>query len=97
MKATYQYCDKHNIPYKKCGKLVVATCAQEVDRLNALFERATQNHVPDIEMLEGQEAIRKIEPHCKGVKAIYSPHTGMYFFPRDREIGCQLTMFTSYY
>ena len=75
--STYKYCDKHEIPYKKCGKLVVATNSLEVERLRALFDRATQNGVPDIELIRGQEAIRKYEPHCAGVEALWSPHTGI--------------------
>ena len=74
--ATYKYCDKFNLPYKKCGKLVVATNDIEVERLEALFDRATQNQVPDIKILDGEKAIKKVEPYCKGLKAIHSPHTG---------------------
>ena len=75
--STYKYCDKHNIPYKKCGKLVVATNQLEVERLHALFERAKKNGVPDIELIKGQEAIQKYEPYCTGLEALWSPHTGI--------------------
>ena len=43
--STYKYCDRHGIPYRRCGKLVVATDQTEVERLEQLFERATQNGV----------------------------------------------------
>ena len=76
LKSTYKFCDRYEIPYKKCGKLVVATNQIEVERLENLWERAQQNQVPDIEMLESQEEIQKYEPHCRGIKAIRSPHTG---------------------
>ena len=75
--STYKYCDKYGIPYKKCGKLVVATNDLEVKRLRDLFDRATQNQVPDIELIKGPEAIRKREPHCQGLEALWSPHTGI--------------------
>jgi hypothetical protein len=29
----YKYCDDHQVPYKKVGKLIVATDSVEVDRL----------------------------------------------------------------
>ena len=74
--STYAYCDKHGIPYKKCGKLVVATNKLEVDRLHSLFERAKQNGVPEIELLKGEDAIKKVEPYCRGLEALWSPHTG---------------------
>lgn len=41
-----------------------------------LFERATQNGVPDIQLIDGKQ-IPEIEPHCRGLKAIWSPHTGI--------------------
>ncbi len=80
LKSTYSYCDKHGIPYEKCGKLVVATNSLEVDRLKQLFQRAKQNQVPDVTYLQNSEDIRKIEPHCRGLEAIYSPQTGYVIF-----------------
>lgn len=52
MAATYTYCDHHDIPYKKVGKLVVATNALEEERLLALWERASQNGVADLELVD---------------------------------------------
>ena len=68
--STYKYCDRHSIPYKKCGKLVVATDATEIGRLEALFERATENGVPDIELVD-TDGIKKREPICEGLKALW--------------------------
>ena len=58
----------------------MATNDIEVERLDALFDRATQNQVPDIRILDGEKAIKKVEPYCKGLKAIHSPHTGKYYW-----------------
>ena len=44
--------------------------------LKELFLRAKQNEVPDIVLLESEAQIKEIEPHCRGLKAIHSPHTG---------------------
>lgn len=76
MKATYAYCDEHNIPYKKVGKLVVATNSEEEARLMDLWERANQNGVPDIQLVDAS-GIREREPACQGIRAIWSPHTGI--------------------
>merc|ERR1719495_2906818 len=76
MAATYKYCDKYNLPYKKVGKLVVATNDLEEERLLALWERANQNGVPDLELVDRQ-GIKDREPACEGVRAIWSPHTGI--------------------
>ncbi|XP_075225859.1 L-2-hydroxyglutarate dehydrogenase isoform X2 [Lycorma delicatula] len=73
---TYEYCDKHEIPYKKCGKLIVATTEAEVQRLKDLYKRAVENNVPDVKLIDSS-GIREIEPHCMGLMAIHSPHTGI--------------------
>ena len=39
----YAYCDEHNLPYKRCGKLIVATREEELPRLDALWDRAIAN------------------------------------------------------
>lgn len=38
----YAYCDEKKIPYKKVGKLIVATNKVEVDRLADLHSRGTK-------------------------------------------------------
>ncbi|XP_064537289.1 L-2-hydroxyglutarate dehydrogenase, mitochondrial [Drosophila montana] len=72
----YKYLDEHQIPYKKCGKLIVATDAKEVKLLEDLHQRGIKNNVPDLRMIDGDQ-IKEIEPYCRGVKALHSPHTGI--------------------
>ncbi|XP_030556741.1 L-2-hydroxyglutarate dehydrogenase, mitochondrial isoform X2 [Drosophila novamexicana] len=72
----YKYLDEHQIPYKKCGKLIVATDAKEVKLLEDLHQRGIKNNVPDLRMIDGDQ-IKEIEPYCQGVKALHSPHTGI--------------------
>jgi len=79
LRLTYQYLDKKNIPYKKVGKLIVATNDVEVQRLNDLHDRGIKNGVTDLEMIDGKR-ITEIEPYCRGVKALWSPHTGIVDF-----------------
>ncbi|XP_037043466.1 L-2-hydroxyglutarate dehydrogenase, mitochondrial-like [Bradysia coprophila] len=76
MKLMYEYLDTKNIPYKRCGKLIVATDETEVEQLNELHSRGLENKVPDL-VLVGREEIGKIAPGCRAVKAIWSPHTGI--------------------
>uniref|UniRef100_A0A914X576 L-2-hydroxyglutarate dehydrogenase, mitochondrial n=1 Tax=Plectus sambesii TaxID=2011161 RepID=A0A914X576_9BILA len=76
MQLAYEYFDKHKIPYKKIGKLIVAVEQIEVARLQAIFERATKNECKDIEMISG-DRIKDYEPYCKGLQALWSPHTGI--------------------
>lgn len=76
LKLIYKYCDENSIPYKKCGKLIVATTPEEESRMGNLYERGIKNEVPDLQVIN-QDRIKEIEPYCKGLKALYSPHTGI--------------------
>ncbi|KAA8581884.1 hypothetical protein FQN60_008624 [Etheostoma spectabile] len=40
----YEYCEKKGLPYKKCGKLIVAVEQEEIPRLQALYERGMKNN-----------------------------------------------------
>ena len=79
MRATYAYCDEKGIPYEKCGKVIVATEESELPRLEELHRRGTANGVPGLEMI-GPERLRELEPHAAGIKALYSPTTGIIDF-----------------
>ncbi|KAI1719532.1 calreticulin family domain-containing protein [Ditylenchus destructor] len=72
----YDYLQQNKIPFKKCGKLVVATEAEEIPKLETLFARAKQNGCKEIEMV-GSSQITELEPHCRGLRAIWSPYTGV--------------------
>lgn len=72
----YKYLDEHQIPYKKCGKLIVATDEKEVKLLEDLHDRGIKNQVRDLRMIDGDQ-IKEIEPYCQGLKALHSPHTGI--------------------
>ncbi|KAF6208319.1 hypothetical protein GE061_016773 [Apolygus lucorum] len=76
MSLAYEYLDKRKIPYKKVGKLIVATDLEELPRLATLYERGLKNNVRDLRIVEARE-ISDIEPHCVGIRALHSPHTGI--------------------
>lgn len=61
---SYKYFEEKGVPYKKCGKLVVAVEKHELPRLDDLHDRAIQNGVPDLQMIEGSK-IKEIEPYCQ--------------------------------
>lgn len=71
-----EYCDKHNIKYDMCGKLIVAVNDDEVPSLMNLYERGTANGALGLKIIEKEE-IQDYEPHSTGVKAIFSPNTGI--------------------
>jgi (S)-2-hydroxyglutarate dehydrogenase len=80
-RALYAYCDEHGVPYDRCGKVVVATSEDEVPRLEELFARSTQNRVPGVMLLDTGE-LAEVEPSVRGVRALYSPSTGIVDFRR---------------
>ncbi|XDV50621.1 hypothetical protein PO909_019652 [Leuciscus waleckii] len=73
---TYQYCQKKGVPYKRCGKLIVAVEKEEIPRLKALYERGLKNNVQDLKLIDAK-AIREKEPYCRGIMALDSPFTGI--------------------
>ena len=72
----YAFCQAFGVPHKRCGKLLVAVNAGEVDKLAALKAQADANGVTDLVWLTGQEA-RALEPALKAERALLSPSTGI--------------------
>jgi L-2-hydroxyglutarate oxidase len=77
--ALYEYCAERGIAAERCGKLVVATRAADLERLDALERRARANGVPGLARL-GPDELRAIEPAARGLAALHSPNTGMVDF-----------------
>ncbi len=73
---TYEFCVKHNVPFRHCGKLVVAADAQEEAELLALKKRGEDNGVEGLRLIDAAE-IRKREPHIQGHAALDVPSTGI--------------------
>lgn len=71
-----EYCAEKGIPYELSGKLIVALDESELPRLQTLYERGQANSVPELEMV-GPERIREIEPYAAGIRALWSPKTGV--------------------
>lgn len=72
----YDYCAERGIPHKRIGKLIVATTAAELPKLDTLKAQADANGVPDLEYLS-PEAVRQLEPEVRTVGALLSPSTGI--------------------
>jgi L-2-hydroxyglutarate oxidase LhgO len=75
-KALIRYCDEHGIAYDLCGKVIVATDESELPRLEELQRRGEANGVVGLEAI-GPERLQELEPHAHGVRALYSPNTGI--------------------
>jgi len=72
----YKFCEENNIPYKKCGKLIVAVDNSELENLNFLYENGKNNGVDDLQILDKNQ-LRKLIPELNGESAIFSPSTGI--------------------
>jgi glycerol-3-phosphate dehydrogenase len=73
---TYDFCKKHNVPFRHTGKLVVAANAHEEEELIALKKRGEDNGVEGLRII-GNVEIRAREPFVKGVAALDVPSTGI--------------------
>jgi L-2-hydroxyglutarate oxidase LhgO len=72
----YAYCESRGIATERCGKVIVATDDSELGRLEALHERGMANGVDGLEMI-GPDRLRELEPHCVGIRALWSPNAGI--------------------
>lgn len=79
--AVEAFATEHGIPFERCGKLVIARHESELTRFEALRERAETNEVPGLETV-GPERLREIEPHAVGIRALWSPTSGIIDFRR---------------
>jgi len=75
-KRLYSYCEEHGVPFRRCGKLIVATQEEQVPELKAIREKACQNGVADVVEIPAAEAMR-MEPALRCVAALHSPSTGI--------------------
>jgi L-2-hydroxyglutarate oxidase LhgO len=71
----YDLCARHDIPCRKIGKIVTATCDGERPALARVYETARQNGVL-LERWSGAQA-RALEPHVASVEALWSAESGI--------------------
>jgi glycerol-3-phosphate dehydrogenase len=73
---TKEFCAKHNVAHRNCGKLVVAKSKEEEPQLLALLKKGLENGVDGLEILN-PAGIRAKEPHVHGSLALHVPSTGI--------------------
>jgi len=72
----YQRCLQLGIPHRAIGKLLVASDASELPKLEALHGRAIENGVASVRWLERRE-ITALAPGVKAYAALWSPRSGI--------------------
>lgn len=78
LRATLAFCRERDIAHEQCGKLLVATDARELKRMEALLERIRANGIR-AERLSRAELLAR-EPALSGVGALFVPDTAIVDF-----------------
>ena len=79
-----KFCDQNEIEYEMCGKLIIATKEDEIERLNNLHERGLKNGVKGLELIDKQK-IKEIERYVEAIKGLWSPNTGIIDYKKLTE------------
>ena len=74
------FCRTHGIAHDQCGKIVVATEPEELERLENLWTRGNANGLLGLRKLTPPQ-IKEIEPHAAGLAAIHVPQEGIVDYP----------------
>jgi len=85
----YQFCEHNDIPFKKCGKIVVAKNEAEINSLDELYKRGVANGLTGIKKLNSQE-IKNREPHSTGIAGLFVPQTGIVDYTKVTNKYAQL-------
>ncbi len=72
------FLEREQLPWRRCGKLIVATREEELPRLAELERRAAANGAA-VEAL-GPEQLREVEPRAAGLRALRVPASGITDF-----------------
>lgn len=79
-KAMEEFCTREEIPFDRCGKVIVAVDNAEVPRLQKILERGQANGVA-CELID-RARLRELEPHAAGIQALHVPETGIVDYQR---------------
>ncbi len=72
----YDFCASHHVGHQRCGKLIVASTADELPLLDSLRRQAAACGVNDLISLSAAQAMA-MEPALQCVGALLSPSTGI--------------------
>jgi L-2-hydroxyglutarate oxidase LhgO len=72
----YEFCETYGVPFRRCGKLIVAHDQSEVAALERLRASGVANGVEGLELVDGQ-FVREREPHVYVHAALFSPNSGI--------------------
>jgi L-2-hydroxyglutarate oxidase LhgO len=76
-RALYAFLESHHVDFDRCGKLVVATKADEVGKIEEIYAQAVANGVEGIAHMTRAQALA-LEPELNCVAALVSPQSGVF-------------------
>jgi L-2-hydroxyglutarate oxidase len=82
-RATKRFCTEQGVPFKTCGKILVATNELELRRMDALFERARTNEIR-VDWVDAT-GLRRLEPNITGLGALFVLDTAIV----DYKLVCE--------
>lgn len=74
-----QFCKEQKVPHDVCGKVVVAADETEIPMLEKIHGLGRQNEIENLERIDADQ-LQEIEPHCRGVAALWVGCTGIVDF-----------------
>jgi len=83
-KLLLDFCDKNDIPYDICGKVIIASDKKEIPGMEVLYKRGKENGLGGLKLLKKEELI-EYEPHVVGLSGIWVPQTGIIDFKKVSE------------
>lgn len=72
----YEHCQEHAVPFKNCGKLIVATAEEQFETLKGYQTQAEANGAGGLRWVERNELL-ELEPEVRALAALHSPTTGI--------------------
>jgi L-2-hydroxyglutarate oxidase len=76
----YRHCEQQRVPFKRCGKLVIATHPSEIEALDELERRGRANGLKGMTRLD-HDGISQIEPAATGIQGLHVPEAGIADYP----------------
>jgi len=87
------FCDRNEVRYDICGKIIAAVNNEEAARLSGILERGIANGLTGLRMLNREESL-EIEPHVHCTASIFVPQTGIISYrevaEKQLELACNM-------
>ena len=75
-KMLLDFCNKNEVEYNICGKVIIAASSSEIISMKNIFDRGVSNGLSGIKLLTKEE-VNEIEPHTNCLSGIFVPQTGI--------------------